>query len=100
MDQPNDPVFLDAVLRPNPPMNPRALLIVLGVVALMNVGFGMLFVLRGAWPVMPFMGADVVLLAWAFHASRIAARAYEQVTVTTSELLVAHHPAKGNERRT
>ena len=67
MSEARDPVFLDAVLRPNPPMSPAVLLAILAVVALMNIGFGALFVLRGAWPVTPFMGLDVALLAWAFH---------------------------------
>lgn len=96
----NDPVFLDAVLRPNPPMRPGVLLVVLAIVAVMNVGFGALFVLRGAWPVTPFMGLDVALLGWAFHASRVAARAYEHVVLTTSELCVAHQPARGALRET
>jgi uncharacterized membrane protein len=51
--------------------------------------------LRGAWPIAPFMGADVALLAWAFRSSRIAARAFERVRVTTSELFVSRHPARG-----
>src|SRR3546814_7735022 len=55
--------FLYAVLRPNPPMNPRALLIILIIVALINFIFGLSFVLHGAWPIMPFLGADVGLLA-------------------------------------
>jgi uncharacterized membrane protein len=96
----HDPVFLDAVLRPNPPMRPRVLLAILAIVALMNIGFGMLFVLRGAWPVTPFMGLDVALLAWAFHASRVAARAYEHILLTASELLVAHQPPRGTVRET
>ena len=93
-----NPVFLDEVLRPNPPMARGVLLGVLTLVAAINVGFGGLFVLRGAWPVTPFMGLDVGLLAWAFHASRVAARAYERVRLSASELLVSHHPAKGVPR--
>src|SRR5436305_12970656 len=90
-----EPVFLDAVLRPNPPMTPRALGIVLAIVAAINIAFAVGFLLRGAWPIAPFMGADVALLAWAFHSSRIAARAFEHVRVTTSELFVSRHPARG-----
>ena len=100
MSEAHDPVFLEAVLRPNPPMRPTALLVILAIVALMNIGFGALFVLRGAWPVTPFMGLDVALLAWAFHASRVAARAYEHVLLTASRLLVAHQPARGPVRET
>jgi uncharacterized membrane protein len=45
--------------------------------------------------VAPFMGLDVVLLAWAFRESRIAARAHERVTLRASELRIEKHPAKG-----
>jgi uncharacterized membrane protein len=95
MSQPEEPVFLDEVLWPNPPMGPRALGIVLVIVAALNLAFAIGFMLRGAWPIAPFMGLDVALLAWAFHASRIAARAFEHVRVTASELLVSRHPARG-----
>ena len=95
MSEAQDPVFLDAVLRPNPPMNPRALAIVLVIVAAMNLAFAVGFLLRGAWPIAPFMGLDVALLAWAFHASRIAAHAFEHVRLTASQLFVSRHPARG-----
>jgi len=92
----DEPVFLDVVLRPNPPMKPAFLRGTLVLVAVINLGFASMFVLRGAWPIAPFMGADVALLAWAFHASRIAARMYEHVTLTVSRLLVAHHSPRGH----
>jgi len=94
----DDPVFLDEILRPNPPMSPGVLRGILFAVAAFNIAFASMFVLRGAWPIAPFMGADVALLAWAFHSSRLAARAYEHVTLTASRLCVQQHPARGSER--
>ncbi|MGH6869992.1 MAG: DUF2244 domain-containing protein [Rhizomicrobium sp.] len=90
-----DPVLLDATLRPNPAMNARTLGAIVGVVAAINLLFALSFVLRGAWPIAPFLGLDVLLLAWAFRESRIAALAFEHVTLTTSRLLVARHPSRG-----
>jgi uncharacterized membrane protein len=100
MGERNEPVFLDAVLRPNPPMRPAFLRGTLLLVAAINVAFASMFVLRGAWPIAPFMGADVALLAWAFHASRVAARMYEHVTLTASRLFVAHHSPRGQVQET
>jgi uncharacterized membrane protein len=91
MDEP----ILDATLRPNPPMSPRALVAALAVVAAINLAFALSFVLRGAWPVAPFLGLDVALLAWAFRESRIAARAFERITLTVANLVIARHPARG-----
>jgi uncharacterized membrane protein len=84
----DEPVFLDAILRPNPPMRPEVLRAILIVVLTINLAFAVGFMLRGAWPIAPFMGLDVALLAWAFRASRIAAQASEHVRLTHSELSV------------
>src|SRR3569623_416372 len=94
MSQTAEPVFLDEVLRPTPPMNPRAHGVVLVIVAAINITFAVGVMLRGAWPIAPFMGADVAMLAWAFRSSRVAARAFEHVRVTASELFVSRHPAR------
>lgn len=89
-------VLLDAILRPNPPMSRRALLIVLVVVTVFNFAFALSFVVRGAWPIAPFMGLDVALLAWAFRASRRAARRYEHLTLTADNLRIVQQPPKGD----
>ena len=90
-----EPVLLDERLRPSPPMDSRTLLIVLAVVASFNMAFALSFILRGAWPIAPFMGLDVALLAWAFRASTNAAKRFEHVTLTPSLLRIEKHPAKG-----
>ncbi|HEY5048810.1 MAG TPA: DUF2244 domain-containing protein [Rhizomicrobium sp.] len=95
MDTAVEPLLFDATLRPNPPMRASALKLVVGCVAVVNLGFGVLFVLRGAWPVTPFMGADVLFLAWALNAARVASRAYERVRLTPSSLFVWRQPARG-----
>ncbi|HEY4115000.1 MAG TPA: DUF2244 domain-containing protein [Rhizomicrobium sp.] len=94
----DSPVFLDVELRPNPPMNPRVLLWILAVVAAINLAFASYFLMHGAWPVTPFMGADVALLGWAFRASRIAAEAREHVRVTQAELSIEAHSPRGEDR--
>jgi uncharacterized membrane protein len=84
-------VLYRTTLRPNPPMKPAALLSVVFVVAAIDVAFAAWFLLRGAWPITPFMGADVALLAWAFCASRKAARRYEEVCLTRDQLRIERH---------
>ena len=95
-----EPVFFDAVLQPNPPLSARAQFIVLALVAAVNFALGVLFMLRGAWPVTPFMGVDVLLLAWAFHASRKEAGRSERVTLTPSELRISRRPVRGHPNET
>jgi uncharacterized membrane protein len=91
-----DTLLFDTTLRPNPPMSAAALKLVLAVVATINLAFAVWFVMRGAWPIMPFMGADVGLLAWAFHASRIAARRREELRMTHSSLCLDRFPPRGS----
>ena len=93
--QDDGPILLDTVLRPNPPMHPRTLAAILIVVTAINLAFAISFALRGAWPIAPFMGADVALLCWAFRTSLIAARQYEHLRLTPAQLLVARYPARG-----
>jgi uncharacterized membrane protein len=87
--------LLDVVLRPAPPLPLRVLLIILAIVTTINATFALFFVLHGAWPMLPFMGADVALLAWAFRASERAAKREEHVVLTPSLLRVARRPPKG-----
>jgi uncharacterized membrane protein len=87
--------LLDVILRPAPPMSPRALSIILGIVIAVNAVFALYFVLRGAWPMMPFMGADILLLAWAFRASTRAAKREEHVVLTPSLLAIARKSPGG-----
>jgi uncharacterized membrane protein len=85
----SETVLLDRVLRPSPPLAPRVLFWILCAVGFVNFAFALSFVLRGAWPIAPFMGLDVALLAWAFHASTRAASKEERVTLTPSQLSIA-----------
>ena len=88
-------VLLDQVLRPSPPLSCRTLCAIFVLVVLVALAIALYFVLHGAWPVAPFLGADVVLLGWAFRASLIAARREEHVTLTPSLLRIARRQPRG-----
>jgi len=94
-----DRVFFDAVLAPNRPLSSAGHAIVLGFVALVSAVAGVLFALHGAWPVTPFFGADVALLALAMHASVRASRRRERLTLTSQRLLIERISANGAARR-
>jgi uncharacterized membrane protein len=56
------------------------------------------FYLMGAWPVVGFMGLDVLALFLAFRANFRAARAYEELRLTPLELLFARVSRHGARR--
>jgi uncharacterized membrane protein len=87
-DPPREPTIFSAVLTPHRSLSPRGFLIFMAVLGGISFVAGMVFLSMGAWPVFGFLGLDVLLVYWAFRANYRSARAYEQVTVTPSELIV------------
>ena len=89
-----EPAIFRAVLTPHRSLSPTGFLIFMLVLGALSFASGVSFLLRGAWPVFGFFGLDVLLVYWAFRVNYRAARAYEVVTVTASELTlrkVSHH---------
>jgi uncharacterized membrane protein len=91
MDYASDILF-ETVLRPNPPLSPRVLKHLLAVVVLFNLAFAGFFLARGAWPIAPFLGLDVALLAWAFRSSTRAARREERLRLSREVLHIERQP--------
>jgi uncharacterized membrane protein len=94
-----DRVVFDAVLEPNRPLSAKGQLLLLGFVALVSLVTGTLFALHGAWPVTPFFGADVALLALAMHISVRASKRRERLTLTSERLLIERIGPNGAARR-
>jgi uncharacterized membrane protein len=92
-------VFFDAIVQPNRPLSPKGLTLVIGFVAAISFAAGIMFVLRGAWPVTPFFGADVLLLALAFRASVRASRKHEHLMLTRDALTIERVSARGEIAR-
>jgi uncharacterized membrane protein len=90
--------IFSAVITPHRSLTPRGFLIFMLCIGGLSFISGMTFLLRGAWPVFGFFGLDVLLVYWAFRANFRAARAYEEVTVTASELTVRKVSHRGGIR--
>jgi uncharacterized membrane protein len=93
-----EPKIFSAVITPYRSLTPRGFLIFMLCIGGLSFISGMTFLLRGAWPVFGFFGLDVLLVYWAFRANFRAARAYEEVTVTASELTVRKVSHRGGVR--
>jgi uncharacterized membrane protein len=92
-------MLLDLTLTANRSLDPRhTRWLILGIGGIFFLG-GLRFLALGAWPIIPFMVADVALLAWAFRANYAAARGHERVTLVDDELTLARVSARGIERR-
>ena len=93
-----DPKIFSAVITPHRSLGPRGFLIFMLCLGTLSFISGMIFVLMGAWPVFGFFGLDVLLIYVAFRANYRTARAYEEVTVTASELTVRQVSHRGAVR--
>jgi uncharacterized membrane protein len=82
----SDPPLFSAILTPHRSLNGTGFLAVMLTLGGASFASGIAFILLGAWPVAGFLGLDVALVYWAFRANFRAATAYEEVTVTASEL--------------
>jgi uncharacterized membrane protein len=80
--------IFSATLTPHRSLSRVGFLILMLLFGAISFVTGMLFLVVGAWPVFGFFGLDVLLLYWAFRLNYRHAEAYEQVTVTCSELKV------------
>lgn len=92
------PLHFNAVITPHRSLSMRGFAIVIGIVALVNFGAGIVFMLKGAWPVLGFCGLEVVLVWWAFRANYRAARAHETVQLSDDELRIRRVDARGHAR--
>jgi uncharacterized membrane protein len=87
-DAHSEPKIFSAILTPHRSLGPTGFLILMGCLGGASFATGVVFILLGAWPVLGFLGLDVLLVYLAFRINYRAAGAYEQVTVTASELTV------------
>lgn len=92
------PPFLDIELKPYRSLGPRGFAILIGAVALGNLGAGLAFWLIGAWPVFAFCGLDVLLVWLAFRFSYRQQRAREFIRLDDSALEVRRVDIQGREK--
>jgi uncharacterized membrane protein len=83
-----EPTLFSAILTPHRSLNATGFLILMAAIGSLSFAAGVTFLLMGAWPVFGFFGLDVLLVYLAFRMNYRAATAFEQVSVTPSELRV------------
>ncbi len=93
-----EPTIFSAIITPHRSLGSTGFLVLMLCIGGVSFASGMVFLILGAWPVFGFLGLDVLLVYWAFRANFRAARAYEEVRVTASELTVRKVNQRGGVR--
>ena len=91
-------LLFNAVLRPHRSLGPFGFHVLMAMVALVSFIAGMAFFLIGAWPVVGFLGLDVLLIYGAFKLSYRSGRAFETVQLSPETLLVRRVNPAGKVR--
>ncbi len=84
----NDQPVFSAELIPYRSLGRKGFRVLLAISAFVCVGYGLLFLLSGAWPIGLFLGADFLLLYWAFRSNYRAGRMKEEVVVSRTSLSI------------
>lgn len=90
------PLFA-AKLTPNRSLGTRGMRVVIALVAIMASIPGVLFFSLGAWPIVGFLGLDVVLVVWALSTSFRQGKRYEEIMLWPDQLEVKQVDGAGKE---
>ncbi|WP_375451121.1 DUF2244 domain-containing protein [uncultured Devosia sp.] len=93
------PLFA-AELTPHRSLTPRGMRLVVLLVAALAAFPGVIFFLLGAWPVVGFMGLDVLAIALALYVAMRREKRREQLTLWSDRLELVTTDAKGAQART
>lgn len=87
-----------AVLTPHRSLGPKGFVIFMAAISTVSFGTGLMFFLMGAWPIIGFMGLDVLLVYVAFRINFRALRVYETVALDDEALTVTRVAPDGKEQ--
>lgn len=96
MAPPAEPVLFQAVCTPPRSFSPRGFRVLAGLLTLFATIQATMFLMIGAWPILPFMGVEIgfAVALVAIHA-RGAARTVEVVMLTPDRLVITRTDARG-----
>lgn len=104
MDERNDlesqdiadtPLFA-ARLTPHRSLGRGGFLVLMGIITVVSFATGIVFLTKGAWPVLAFFGLDVLIIYWAFRLNFRRAAATEDIIVTPYEIRVRRVSHRGH----
>ncbi len=68
----------------------------MGSLSIIFMGLGALFWSIGAWPVFGFFGLDLLAVYAAFKLNYRAGKAYEEISISRTEMIIRKCPASGS----
>ena len=94
------PALFQTVVAPHRSLPAVGFLVVMGALVGLSIAIGVGFMLVGAWPVIGFLGIDIILVYVVFRISYRSARQSEHLRLTAHGLEVVFLDGSGQARRT
>ncbi|UFZ02141.1 DUF2244 domain-containing protein [Bradyrhizobium ontarionense] len=91
-----DPELFSARLTPHRSLNRTGFVVLMVAVCAISFIGGIASLIMGAWPVLGFFGLDALAIYWAFKVNFRRARAYEEVSITLTELRLRRVSHRGH----
>ncbi|MEX1147272.1 MAG: DUF2244 domain-containing protein [Sphingomonadales bacterium] len=91
-------LWFDVVVYPHRSLSRRGFVIVMAILCVISFTAGMMFVLRGAWPVMGFFGLDVLAVYIAFRLNYRSGRWIETIRLGERELVIDRRNPRGKHQ--
>jgi uncharacterized membrane protein len=85
-------------LAPNCSLTPQGARLFVGSIAAATFGLAGFFALQGLWPVLPFAGLEIGLLAWAVRSSMRRGEEREVIVVSESDVVIERRSPGGSGR--
>jgi len=85
-------------IRPNCSLNQRSARVFFASACVVPFGMGAFLALKGFWPILPFAGLEMALLAWALKVALERRFHSQTVTVTEADVAVESHARLTSER--
>ncbi|HUQ10498.1 MAG TPA: DUF2244 domain-containing protein [Steroidobacteraceae bacterium] len=89
-----DPHHINFDLIPHCSLSVRGAVVFFGFVCFVTLGIAGTATLLGFWPILPFAGLEMAVLAWALHANMQRRFECESIDVTQTEVIVEHRSLK------
>jgi uncharacterized membrane protein len=80
-------------LIPHVSLSVRGAALFFGLVCFVTIGIAGVATVLGFWPILPFAGAEMLLLGWALHSNMQRRFEREAIEVTDTEVIIEHATA-------
>ena len=86
-------------LQPNCSLKPAGAVLFFGSTCLFSLGFALVFVVRGLWPVLPFWALEMTALGLALRQSMQRRNYTQTVLITDSQIILVTRSRRGSQKQ-